>query len=92
MIYGLPLLIASMLGYIFWRSAFRLRRDRLETARRSDRWARILTSKHRARLNLGKAFDVSAEKPEWEAALIADLARVEAGTGASEAADVVASR
>jgi predicted PurR-regulated permease PerM len=37
MLYAFPILIALMLGYIFWQTAYRLRRDRLmvERARRS---------------------------------------------------------
>jgi len=33
MLYAFPILIALMLGYIFWQTAYRLRRDRLMVAR-----------------------------------------------------------
>ena len=33
MMYAFPILIALMLGYMFWLAAFRLRRDRLARAR-----------------------------------------------------------
>jgi xanthine/uracil permease len=37
MMYAFPILIALMLGYIFWLAAFRLRRDRVATARLARR-------------------------------------------------------
>ena len=33
MMYAFPILIALMLGFMFWRAAFSLRRDRVATAR-----------------------------------------------------------
>lgn len=33
MMYAFPILIALMLGYMFWLATFRLRRDRLAVAR-----------------------------------------------------------
>ncbi|MFL6844134.1 MAG: hypothetical protein ACJ8ER_04560 [Allosphingosinicella sp.] len=33
MMYAFPILIAVMLGFMFWQAAFRLRRDRLAVAR-----------------------------------------------------------
>lgn len=37
MMYAFPILIALMLGYMFWLSAFRLRRDRVAVARLARR-------------------------------------------------------
>lgn len=37
MMYAFPILIALMLGYMFWLAAFRLRRDRLAVARLARR-------------------------------------------------------
>jgi len=73
MIYLLPLLTASMLAYMFWRSTFRLRADRVKVSRQADRSSVILAPKHRARLNFTRAFQAPKEQPEWEAALVASL-------------------
>jgi hypothetical protein len=37
MMYAFPLLIALMLSYMFWLTAFRLRRDRVAVARLARR-------------------------------------------------------
>ncbi|MGA9582023.1 MAG: hypothetical protein WBR13_08660 [Allosphingosinicella sp.] len=37
MLYAFPILIALMLTYMFWLTAFRLRRDRLAVARLTRR-------------------------------------------------------
>lgn len=37
MMYAFPILIALMLSYMFWLTAFRLRRDRLVAARLAQR-------------------------------------------------------
>jgi hypothetical protein len=71
--YLLPLLVAAMLGYMFWSVTFRLRRDRLLATRRSDRSQTILTPRQRARNNLTRAFEPPAQKPDWETGLLARL-------------------
>jgi hypothetical protein len=73
MIYALPVLTFAMLGYMFWSSAFRLRRERLRTMKSSDRSRNILTPRHRARANLTRAFGLPVHEPEWEADLLASL-------------------
>jgi xanthine/uracil permease len=37
MLYAFPILIALMLGFMFWLAAFRLRRDRIAVARLAQR-------------------------------------------------------
>lgn len=73
MIYALPVLILTMLGYMFWSSVFRLRRERLRAVKSSDRSGVILTPRHRARANLTRAFVLPAQRAEWEAGLLANL-------------------
>ena len=73
MIYLLAVLILAMLGYMFWVSTFRLRRDRLRTMKNSDRSGTILTPRQRVRTNLTRSFPLPRQKPEWEARLLANL-------------------
>ena len=73
MIYALPVLIFAMLGYMFWSSMFRLRRDRIRGMKKADRSELILTPRQRVRANLKRAFALPEQKPEWEAGLLANL-------------------
>ena len=73
--YALPILILAMFAYMFWFSAFRLRRDRLRAIRKSDRSDVILTRKQRVRAQLKRAFQLPPPETQWEAELLADLAR-----------------
>lgn len=74
MMYGLAGLTLLMLAYMFWSSAFRLRRDRLRTIRKSDRSEVILTRRQRVRLQLQRAFPLSKQRPDWEDQILGDLA------------------
>lgn len=73
MIYALPVLVVTMLGYMFWSTMFRLRRDRLRAKKNSDRSGIILTPRQRVRANLARAFVLPDQKPSWEADLLASL-------------------
>jgi hypothetical protein len=73
MVYALPAIVFAMLGYMFWLSAFQLRRDRLRS-QRAQRSAVILTPRQRIRANLGRAFVPPADRPDWQARLLSDLA------------------
>ena len=73
MIYALPVLTLTMLGFIFWSAAFRLRRDRLREMKNSDRSKVILTPRQRVRAHLDRAFRLPEQKPDWEADLLANL-------------------
>ena len=83
--YALPILILAMLAYMFWFSAFRLRRDRLRAIRKSDRSNVILTRKQRVRAQLKRAFQVPPREPQWEEELLANLASRPAPKENSEA-------
>jgi len=73
MTYALPVLIVAMLGFMFWSTTFRLRRDRLRAMKNSDRSKVILTPRQRLRTNLKRAFLPPKQEPEWEADLLANL-------------------
>ena len=73
MFYALPVLIFTMLAYMFWSSMFRLRRDRIRAMKNADRSEIILTPRQRVRANLTRAFALPGQKPEWEAGLLANL-------------------
>lgn len=73
MIHALAVLTFAMLGFMFWSTAFRLRRDRVRATKRSDRSGIILTRRQRVRASLSRAFTVPAQRPEWEAGLLANL-------------------
>ena len=73
MIYVLPVLTLTMLGYMFWSSMFRLRRDRIRAMKEADRSAIIFTPRQRARTNLNRAFVLPEQRPEWEPGLLASL-------------------
>ncbi len=75
----IPVLIAAMLAYIFWRCAFRLRRDRVKQARQATRGRFDLSPRQRARLLLERAFGLPERKKDWEAALLSRLSSREAG-------------
>jgi hypothetical protein len=73
MIYALAVTILSMMGYMWWITAFQMRRDRLRVAKSADRSHVIMTPKQRARAQLTRAFRLSDDKPEWEAPLVESL-------------------
>ena len=73
MIYALPVLVFTMLGYMFWSTMFRLRRDRLSAMKNSDRSGLILTPRQRVRANLARAFVLPDQEPDWEADLLSSL-------------------
>ena len=73
MTYVLPVLIVAMLGFMFWSTTFRLRRDRLRAMKSSDRSNVIMTPRQRLRANLKRAFLPPKQVPQWEADLLANL-------------------
>jgi hypothetical protein len=79
MIYALAALTFVMLGYMFWISTFRLRRDRLRLARSSDRSRIIAAPRERLRANLNQAYGLPRQEAEWESRLIANLRAADRG-------------
>ena len=69
----IPVLIAAMLAYIFWRCVFRLRRDRVRQAREDTRGRFGFSPRRRAKLLLEKAFALPERRKEWETALLSRL-------------------
>jgi len=73
------LLLASatlaMMGYMLWVTMFRLRRDRVLSAREVTRGKFAFRPRERVRLLLNRAFRPTVEKPQWEEDLIARLSR-----------------
>lgn len=74
MIYLIPALTLSMLGYIAWLAVYRLRRDRISTERHLRRGKSGFRPKERIRFLLQRSFHVSKDKPEWEDPLVSRLA------------------
>lgn len=66
MIYLLAAATVTMLGYMFWSTAFRMRHERVKAQRKLTKGKFVLRPKERARFLLGRAFPVASEKPEWE--------------------------
>jgi hypothetical protein len=77
MLYALAVLTLSMMGYMWWVTAFQMRRDRLRTEKSADRSHVIMTPKQRARVQLMRAFRLSDDKPDWESRLVKSLATEE---------------
>jgi hypothetical protein len=74
--YLIPAIAAVMLGYMVWLAAFRLRHDRVKTERHRTRGKFAFKPKDRARFLLGRSFEVSKDKPEWEDPLVSSLAKL----------------
>jgi hypothetical protein len=76
MFYLLPAATIAMLGYVFWRAVFRMRRDRLSATREITRGRFAFRPRERVRYLLNRSFNVSKEKPEWEGPLVARLEEI----------------
>ncbi|WP_129794223.1 hypothetical protein [Sphingosinicella sp. CPCC 101087] len=63
----------AMLAYMFWRTAFHMRRDRIAATRELTRGKFAFRPKERARFLLNRAFRVSDEKAEWEDLVVSRL-------------------
>lgn len=73
----IPILVIGMLGYMFWRSAAHMRRDRVLTEREQSRGRHAFTPRQRVRFLLSRAFHVRQdEEPRWQAELKSSLDRV----------------
>lgn len=82
MVYAVtPFIVLGALGYMFWRAALHMRRDRVWNERRAMRGRHAFTRFHRARFLLGKAFGHKTEEPDWQVALRRRLDEVNAGRG-----------
>jgi hypothetical protein len=93
MFYLIPAATLLMLGYVFWRAAFQMRRDRLSLTREQTRGKFAFRPKDRLRFLLGRSFAVPEEKPEWEEPLVARLAEEPLpGSAESEAQSRVSPR
>lgn len=84
MFYMLPAATVAMLGFVFWRTVFRLRKDRLMLTRAQTRGKYALRPRDRLRLLLNRSFQVTDDKPEWEEPLVAKLAEAPPGEAAPE--------
>ena len=73
MIYLIAAVTAAMLVYMGWLVVFRLRHDRVKTERAVTRGKYAFRPKERLRFLLGRSFDVSQDKPEWEDSLVSSL-------------------
>ena len=73
MIYAMPAVTAAMAAYILWLVVFRLRRDRIRTARERTRGKFAFSPGKRARLLLSRAFEAPRDAPEWQDRLISAL-------------------
>jgi hypothetical protein len=80
MVYSvIPVLVLGALGYMFWRAAARMRRDRVYNERQSTRGRHAFTRFHRARYLLGRAFRPGEEEPRWQAEMRARLDQLSSG-------------
>lgn len=86
MFYLLPAATVVMLGYVFWRAVFRLRKDRLTLTREQTRGRFALRPRERLRLLLNRSFQVTEDRPDWEEPLVARLAEAPLGGPVKEPA------
>ncbi len=87
MLYLLPAATVVMLGYIFWRTAFRLRHDRLKVKRTRSRGKFRFSPRERLRSLLNASFAVPEERPDWENRLVSRLTDTPVGRPPEAAAD-----
>lgn len=66
MFYLLPTAVIGLLGYMFWMTGFRLRRDRIRFAR-DDLRRRF--RRERLRRLVAQSYDLLPERPEWHTML-----------------------
>ena len=78
MVYLLAAATSIMLGYMFWSTAFRMRRDRISAERSLTRGKHAFRPRERARFLLGKAFPLPDEQSQWEHPLVLTLDGVSA--------------
>lgn len=70
MIYALlPAAVLAMVGYMFWRAAYGMRKERVLNQREATRGKHAFTRRHRARMLLQRAFG-STEDPNWQPELL----------------------
>jgi hypothetical protein len=92
MFYMLPAATVAMLGYVFWRTVFRLRKDRLLLTREQTRGKFALRPRDRLRLLLNRSFTVADDKPDWEEPLVAKLAEAPLSEPAIEPVEAASQR
>jgi hypothetical protein len=76
MFYLIPAATLAMLGYVFWRATFRMRRDRLEITREQTRGKFAFRSRERLRFLLVRSFAVAQDRPPWEDELVSTLGKM----------------
>jgi hypothetical protein len=76
MLYLVPVLTLSMLGYMAYAIVFRLRRDRIKTERELTRGKAVFRPMHRMQFLLRRSFEPPQDKPDWEQELISSAAKV----------------
>jgi hypothetical protein len=57
--------VAAMLGFMFFRVAFAMRKDRVRSEREATRGQHAFTRNHRARMLLRRAFQLP-EDADWQ--------------------------
>jgi hypothetical protein len=76
MLYLVPVLTLSMLGYMAYAIVFRLRRDRIKTERELTRGKAVFRPMHRMQYLLRRSFEPPRDRPDWEQELINSAANV----------------
>lgn len=69
----IPALVIGMLGYMFWRAAAQMRRDRVLNQREATRGKYGFTPFKRARFLFDRAFRVEDKEPDWHTQLCTSL-------------------
>lgn len=70
------LAVLAMLGFMFFRVTYSLRKERISNEREATRGQHAFTRKHRARMLLGRAFK-PPEEAAWQAAATERLAALQ---------------
>lgn len=79
MVYSvIPALVVGMLGFMFWRAAAQMRRDRVLNEREATRGKYGFTALRRARFLFDRAFRIEEQEPEWHPELCTILDNVTA--------------
>ena len=69
----IPALVIGMLGFMFWRTAAQMRRDRVLNEREATRGKYTFTPLHKARYLFKRAFRVEEQEPDWHSELRSSL-------------------
>lgn len=73
MFYLIPSAVVAALGFMFWRVAFDLRRDRVRFARQHSQARFRYRPRNVYRFLFGRSFAVPGDPPEWQDRLVGSL-------------------